>query len=91
MSEPPVTARREPSGDFEHWIASSLVPPSERDPDSLCEGIAAAIRSRDFEGVNALLIVLAPKDPRKAQVIYDVIMAACDGDERRAVLLAALG
>lgn len=56
----------EPANDFEAWIASSRIPPDKRDPDSLCEGISAAIASRDFEGVRALLFVLAKSDPRKA-------------------------
>jgi hypothetical protein len=81
----------EPASDFERWIASSPVPPDKRDPDSLCEGIAAAIRSRDFGAVNALMTMLAFADPDKARSVLDVITAVTDGDERRAVLLAVLG
>jgi hypothetical protein len=80
----------EPASDFERWIASSPVPPDQRDPDSLCEGISAAVRSRDFEAVVALVTVLALKDPRKAQAIFDMIQALAAGDERKALLLAVL-
>lgn len=79
-----------PANDFGRWIASSSVPPDKRDSESLCEGIAAAIGSHDFEAVIALLTVLALADPRKAQTVHDMILAACEGDERRAYLLAAL-
>lgn len=75
---------------FRLWLASSPVPPDQRDPDSLCEGIAAAIASHEFEAVVALITVLALAEPERAQVVYDVITAVCDGDETRAVLLAAL-
>ena len=84
-----------PASDFGRWIASSRIPPDKRAPDDLCEGIAAAIRSRDYRAVNALLTVLAFADPRKAQSVLDVITAVItaviDGDERRAALLAVLG
>lgn len=86
MSEP-----RQPANDFERWIAGSRIPPDKRPPDDLCDGIAAAIRSRDFRAVNALMTVLAVADPVKARTVLDVVEAVCDGDERRAVLLAALG
>lgn len=86
-----MAERRMPSNDFERWVARSRIPPDERNPESLCEGIAAALKSRDFEAVRALLTVLAFKDPRKAQTIYDIIQAVGDGDERRATLLAVLG
>lgn len=86
MAEPRV-----PVNDFERWIAGSRVPPDEREPDDLCDGIAAAVRSRDFEAVKGLMFLLAIKDPRKAGLIYDAITALAQGDERRAVLLAMLG
>ena len=86
MSEPAL-----PSGDFGRWIAGSPVPPGERGPDDVCDGIAAAIRSRDFEGAVALLTVLAFADPRKARTVHDLILAVCEGDVGRATLLAALG
>lgn len=82
---------RLPASDFERWIARSSVPPDERNPESLCEGIAAALKSRDFEAVRALLTVLPFRDPRRAQTVHDMIVAVCDGDDRRAMLLAVLG
>lgn len=82
---------REPANDFERWLASSTIQPDQRDPDDLCEGIAAAIGSRDFEAAVAVLTVLAFKDPRKARTVHDMIQAVGDGDERRAVLLAVFG
>ena len=82
---------REPQGDFERWIASSRIPPDERTPDDLCKGIAAALASRDLKGAVALLTVLAFADPRKARTVHDMVLAACEGDERRATLLAVLG
>jgi hypothetical protein len=81
----------EPGNDFDHWIVSSSVPPDKRDPEALCDGIAAALKSRDLEAVVALLTVLALADPQKAQVVYDMMTAALDGDIDRAVLLAVLG
>ena len=86
MSEP-----RKAENDFERWIAGSRIPPDKRPPDDLCEGIAAAIKSRDFGAMVALLTVLAFADPGKAQTVHDMILAVCEGDERRATLLAALG
>jgi hypothetical protein len=86
MSEP-----RAAISDFERWIAGSRIPPDERDPKALCEGIAAAIGSRDFQAVVALLTVLAFADPRKARRVHDMILAACEGDVDRATLLAVLG
>ena len=81
----------EPADDFGRWLASSETPPDKRGPDDLREGIAAAFRSRDFRAVNSLLTRLALADPRKAKPIFDVLCAVIDGDERKAVLLAALG
>ena len=86
-----MTEPRLPVNDFERWVAASAVPPDQRDPDALCDGIAAAIRSRDFKAVIALLHVLALRDPRKAQAAHDMVLAACEGDERKAILLAVLG
>lgn len=83
--------RIDPDGDFGRWIIGSPVPPGERGPDELCDGIAAALKSRDLEGAVALLKVLAFADPRKAQAVYDMMTAALDGDVDRAVLLAVLG
>lgn len=82
---------RLPKNDFERWLAGSRTPPDERSPDDLCEGIAAAIRSRDFQAAVALLTVLAFADPGKARTVHDMILAVCEGDERRATLLAVLG
>lgn len=82
---------RMPANDFERWLAASRVPPDERDPDSLCEGIAAALRSHEIKAVPALIAFLARRDLRKARTVHDMILAACEGGERRAVLLAALG
>ena len=82
---------RLPANDFERWVAGSRIPPDKRPPDDLCDGIAAAIRSRDFRAVNALMTVLALAEPVKARTVLGVVEAVCDGDERRAVLLAALG
>lgn len=87
----PVPEPIEPDSDFGRWITGSRVPPDERGPDDLCDGIAAAIASRNFEGAVALLRVLAFADPRKARTVYDMITAALDGDVDRAVLLAVLG
>lgn len=81
----------EPGNDFERWIASSRVPPDQRDPEALCDGIAAAVASHDFLAVVGLLQILAFADPRKAQTVYDMMLAALDGDVDRAVLLAVLG
>jgi len=86
-----VPEPRLPANDFERWVVGSRISPDKRPPDDLCEGIAAAIRARDFEAVNALMTVLAFADPAKARTVLDVVEAVCDGDERRAVLLAALG
>ncbi len=81
----------EPADDFGRWLASSETPPDKRGPDDLIEGIGAAIRSRDFRAVDVLMIALALADPHKAKPVYDVICAVLDGDERKAVLLAAQG
>lgn len=59
--------------------------------DQLCDGIAAAIRERDFEAVKGFMFLLAVKDPKRAQTVHDMIQAVGEGDERRAFLLAALG
>lgn len=82
--------RRETADDFERWISSSPVPPDQRDAEDITKGIAAAIRCKDFKAVHGLMLALAFKDPERAQVIYDMIQLVAAGDERRAMLLAAL-
>lgn len=41
----------------------------------ITEGIALAVKERDFEAVVALLRMLALKDPHKAEVLYQSMLA----------------
>jgi len=44
-------------------------------PEQVMEGIANAVKARDFEAVITLLKVLAIKDPRQAEVVYESMLA----------------
>ena len=44
-------------------------------PEQVMAGIAKAIQAHDFEAVITLLKVLAVKDPRQAEVVYESMMA----------------
>lgn len=44
--------------------------------DQVTAGISRAIQARDWQAVEGLMKILAVKDPRKAQAVYDVMMIA---------------
>lgn len=46
--------------------------------EQLLDGIAKALKARDFPAVAALLKMLAVKDPAAAETVYDVITAAAE-------------
>ncbi len=46
--------------------------------EQVMEGIANAIKARDFEAAVTLLKVLAVKDPHQAEVVYGSMMAVLD-------------
>lgn len=41
--------------------------------DQICDGIASALKERDFPAVVSLLTMLAVRDPARAQVVYDAM------------------
>ena len=47
--------------------------------EQITAGIAEAVKVRDFPAVVSLLKMLAVRDPAKAQVVYDSMMAVLDG------------
>ena len=47
--------------------------------DQITAGIAEAVKARDFPAVVSLLKMLAFRDPRQAEVVYDSTMAVLDG------------
>ena len=46
--------------------------------DEICEGIAEALKARDFPAVVSLLKMLACRDPYRAQVVYESMTAVLD-------------
>ena len=44
-------------------------------PEQVMDGIAKAVKAHDFEAVNALLRVLAVKDPHQAELVYGSMLA----------------
>lgn len=48
-------------------------------PDEICQGIASAIKAKDFSAVISLLKLLALADPVKAEVVYQSMLAVLDG------------
>ena len=51
---------------------------SDYTPAQIEEGIAAALRARDFPAVVSLLKMLACRDPYRAQVVYESMTAVLD-------------
>ena len=47
-------------------------------PEQVMEGIANAVKARDFEAVPHLITLLAFKDPHQAQLVYDGITLMLD-------------
>jgi len=47
--------------------------------EQITQGIAGAIKARDFPAVVALLKMLAVRDPRQAEVVYESMMAVLNG------------
>jgi len=47
--------------------------------DQITAGIAEAVKARDFPAVVSLLKMLAVRDPRQAEVVYESMLAVLDG------------
>ena len=52
--------------------------------EQITQGIAEAIKARDFPAVVSLLKMLAVRDPRQAEVVYESMMAGLDAGESAA-------
>lgn len=48
-------------------------------PDEICQGIASAVKARDFPAVISLLKLLALQDPVQASVVYESMLTVLDG------------
>ena len=48
-------------------------------PEQITAGIAEAVKARDFPAVVSLLKMLAVRDPRQAEVVYESMLAVLDG------------
>ena len=60
---------------------------SDYTPTQIEEGIAEAVKARDFPAVISLLKMLALRDPHRAEVVYesmttvlDIMSAAAEGE-----------
>jgi len=47
--------------------------------EQITAGIAEAVKARDFPAVVSLLKMLAVRDPRQAEVVYESMLAVLDG------------
>ena len=65
------------------WIASLTA-------EQVLAGVSRAIGERDWLAVEGLMKILAVKDPRKAQAVYDVMtIATSQGEDETAATAVA--
>lgn len=57
-------------------MASLAADPREWTPEQITEGIASAIRDRNFRAVEGLLMLLALKDGYEAERMYETLKVA---------------